>query len=897
MAMKNASLVPKLHLGTHLSAQLCCMFSLKGKTIHREMKFREEQETFPSTTWERGIRLASCVLRTPGQQVARATILFAALLLNASAQDTNIPVAPPASTQDTTPPVAQPAFATPPPDTSTNAAPTAAPTGPGLIVTTPAAARFETAMTFFNAGQYADAVTAFSDFVRDFPEDRHREEALYRLAESYRNLGRTTDALAAYTYQVGAYPDGPLRTTAELRRGAILFDAGKYADAIAPLQFVVDKGDSGLQEIAKYLLGRALLLTQKETDGRALLQGLVDAQPPSRYAGSAAQTLAELDDSQSKYSDALKLWQKALALSTDPAIQATAAARGGWSALEAKQPADAEKLFQTARKLDATGETRKVANTGLLRILFQQKRYTDWVDTYAKEKDKLLDSGRAEILYDLGQANFVLKHWQEAVAGFDQYLAAFGTQDTAVTASYERFLALTQIDRTKTASEAESYLKAWPKSPYRARVQLLEAQELSRENKFTDALPLWESLATEQGDGDWPHRDILLQLARTYDELQTWNKAATAYQAFLDDLGAHPGTTGDARAREQLSAQARLALCLQNSNQLLAATDAWKTLLSQATAWSTEKEEALESLGLIYARGGPAQESLMVDTFRQLLEEFPQSPLRAMAAFSVGDSLFKNRDYASAEPLLVEARTWDAKDWLQPATQRLVLASYGRKDYFMTQGYLKQYDTIPAPTDPQAQIAARLPAALFYWLGETASKTGKWDEAEIYYSRVTQHPDPGDLLAGAWWQLGEVQSHRKEWPAAVTSYEKYRQLKPDAKDATVVLLALGRAQLGAQNFDAAGKLGNQALLQEPEGPRSASARMLLGEVSFATQTYPEAARMFATIAVLFDDPQITPQAMSRAADAFEKTGDAKSAADWRQKLKDKYPQYQSIPYL
>ena len=138
--------------------------------------------------------------------------------------------------------------------------------------------------------------------------------------------------------------------------------------------------------------------------------------------------------------------------------------------------------------------------------------------------------------------------------------------------------------------------------------------------------------------------------------------------------------------------------------------------------------------------------------------------------------------------------------------------------YDKTAPYLKEYDTIPAPTDPQAQIAARLPAALFYWLAETARRAGKWDEAEIYYSRVTQHPDPGDLLAGAWWQLGEVQSHRKEWPAAVASYEKYRQLKPDAKDATMVLLALGRAQLGAQNFDAAKKLGDQALLQEPEGP-------------------------------------------------------------------------------
>ena len=153
------------------------------------------------------------------------------------------------------------------------------------------------------------------------------------------------------------------------------------------------------------------------------------------------------------------------------------------------------------------------------------------------------------------------------------------------------------------------------------------------------------------------------------------------------------------------------------------------------------------------------------------------------------------------------------------------------------------------------------------------------------------------ILPGAWWQLGEAQSHRKEWPASVASYGKYRELKPDAKDATTVLLALGRAQLGAQNFDASKKLGDQALLQEPEGPNSAAARMLLGETAFATQSYPEAARMFATLAVLFDDPKITAQAMSRAADAFERTGDAKSAADWRQKLQGKYPQYQPSPYL
>jgi len=829
----------------------------------------------------------------------RSFILFAATSLIISsgvapAQDTEPPVAP--AVTPATPPTAQPVD-------QTNAAPA------GLIVTTPAAARFDSAMVFFNAGQYADAVTAFSDFVRDFPDDRRREEALYRLAESYRNLGRTDDALAAYTFQVGTYPDGPLRANADLRRGAILFDAGKFADAIAPLQIVADKGDDSLAQPAKYLLGRSLLATQKETDGRALLEGLVDEQPPEKFSGSSAQTLAELDDSQNNYTDALALWQKALALATDPAEKATAAARGGWSALEAKQPADAEKLFQTARQLDSSGgDARKVANTGLLRLLFQQKRFTEWVALDAAEKGKLLDSARAEILYDLGHAQFSLKDWPEAVAGFDQYLSAFSTQDAAVTAAYERFLALTQIDRAKTVSEAESYLKAWPKSPYRARVRLLQAQELSREKKFAEALPLWENLVNETGDAAWPHQDILLELARTYDVLNNFSKAATAYQAYLDaaaaDFGPHPslkiGPT-ESQKKEALQVLSRLAFCLQKSNQLLAATGIWKEvqLLAQNLApnGSPEQQTALESLGLIYAQGGPAQEAAMVATFRALLDKFPQSPLRAMAAFSVGDSLFKNRDYAGAEPFLLNARSWDAKTWMQPATQRLALGAYGQKDYDKTVSYLKEYDTIPAPTDPQAQIAARLPAALFYWLAETARKADQWSEAETYYSRVTQHPDPGDLLAGAWWQLGEVESHRKEWPAAVAGYEKYRQLKPDAKDATVVLLALGRAQLGAQNFDAATKLGNQALLQEPEGPRSAAARMLLGETAFATQNYPEAARMFATLAVLFDDPQITPQAMSRAADAFEKAGDAKSAADWREKLKEKYPQYQPSPYL
>ena len=822
--------------------------------------------------------------RRPGVWIAFSFVLLTPL----AADIAEPPVAQPenagaAAAPDTNaPPVAQPV--------TPASAPAVPGTVPSLVVLNPAAAQFDAAMALFTAGQFADAVPAFSDFIRQFPQDRRREEALYRLAESYRNLGRTADALAAYSYEMQAYPEGPLRINAQLKRGALLFDSGKIAESIAPLREVATKGDGEVQSAANYLLGRALLATQKESEARPILQAIADAKPPGKFIGQAAQALAALDDEQKRYGEALTLWETALEATADAATKAMLAARGGWSALDANQPAAAEKLFQTARQFDAAGSARKVANTGLLRILFQQKRYPEWLTLYAAEQEKLLESGHAEILYDLGHSQFALKHWSESAIAFDQYLREFPGDPNAPTAAYERFLAGAQIDKSKTVDEAEAFLKTGPQSPYRARVQLVEAQELSAEKKFAQASPLWETLALEKGDADWPHRDILLELARSHDELHDWAKAATAYQAYLDENGQAP-------PKQLLHVQARLAVCLQNSDQLAAATQAWQVVQSQAASGSPDEQMALESLALIYAKSGPAQQDDMTKTFRALLDRFPSSPLRALAAFTVGDSLFRNQDYAGAEKYLLEAREWDAATWRQPATQRLALGAYGMKNRDAALGYVKEYDALPLPTDPLSRESARLPAALYYWLGEEARKQGDDGSAETFYTLVTRHPQPGDLLAGAWWELGQVQSRRKEWTASVASDEKYRQLKPEAKDATVVLLALGRAQLGARNPEAARTLGQQALLQEPEGPNSAAARMLLAETALAAHSNAEAARMFATLAVLFDDPKIAPLAMARAADAFAAAGDATSAADWRRKLDAKYPGFQPTPYL
>ena len=205
----------------------------------------------------------------------------------------------------------------------------------------------------------------------------------------------------------------------------------KFADAIPPAASRRDKGDGELQEPAKYLLGRALLATQKETDGRALLQAFADAQPPGKYrrrrgpgAGRARRCAKPLSRGAARSGRRRLRWPP-IRRRRRPRRRAAAGRRS-----QANQPDAAEKLFQTARSSMRTGDARKVANTGLLRILFQQKRYAEWVDDLRGGRRTSCSTAPGPKFFTISATpQFSLKHWPEAVAGFDQYLREFRHAD------------------------------------------------------------------------------------------------------------------------------------------------------------------------------------------------------------------------------------------------------------------------------------------------------------------------------------------------------------------------------------------------------------------------------------------------------------------------------------
>ena len=422
------------------------------------------------------------------------------------------------------------------------------------------------------------------------------------------------------------------------------------------------------------------------------------------------------------------------------------------------------------------------------------------------------------------------------------------------------------------------------------------------EKKFAEALPLWESLARETGDARWPHRDILLELARAYDELHHWSRGRDGLPGL--SRRSRPIIPGGPRRRRaaSLHAQARLAVCLQNSDQLLAAaTQAWKAVQSLAPDGSPEQQMALESLGLIYAQGRSARRkrSMVADLFARCSTNSRKArcarwPLFPSAIRFSKIAITRARNRFCSRPAIGTPATW-----MQPATQRLVLGAYGMKNRDQAARLFEGIRHAPA-ADRSAARESRpgCPPRFSTGWPRTRARQDNGTQAETFYRRVTQHPDPGDLLAGALVAAGRS---AKPSQGMAGGGGQLRKISPaqagDAKDATAVLLALGRAQLGAQNFDAAKTLGQQALLQEPEGPNSAAARMLLGETALRDAQLRRSGADVRHAGRSFRRPENHaaghgPRRRCLRRGRRHGLGDALAA-----KAKDKYPGFQPAPYL
>ncbi|HEY5793078.1 MAG TPA: tetratricopeptide repeat protein, partial [Chthoniobacterales bacterium] len=287
-----------------------------------------------------------------------------------------------------------------------------------------------------------------------------------------------------------------------------------------------------------------------------------------------------------------------------------------------------------------------------------------------------------------------------------------------------------------------------------------------------------------------------------------------------------------------------------------------------------EREVALLQKALLL--GEQKDYGEMAGAFAQLIQDYPQTAAAAQANFWIGWAAYESKDYPAALPALKKARELDAKNYGDRAGLRIILAYY----------YLEDADEVAK------QIAehpvTNLPGEVYQWLAAKYLEAKAYAKAEKFLELLASGT-LGPVSAETHLSLAQARLEQKKYAGAVEAAQKFLDSARDPLNRARGLMLQAEAELGQSHYDAAAKRADECLLLQPEGAMNAQARLLSGRILAARGDNDEAARAFMTIAVLYDDPQITPDALKRAAAAYQKAGNALEAQNALKELEKRYP--------
>jgi TolA-binding protein len=416
----------------------------------------------------------------------------------------------------------------------------------------------------------------------------------------------------------------------------------------------------------------------------------------------------------------------------------------------------------------------------------------------------------------------------------------------------------------------EEYLKSNP-TPERAdQAKLLKAEHFYKEQKFAEAAPIYSELRASHLSPRL-RAEAAYKLAWCFVQLKDGAQVIEAFSYFVKGFPDNPQVP---------SALTQRALAYQESKNYGAAIEDLNTLLAKFPA-AKEREAALQQKALIFGHQENAKG--MSDSFRQLLKEFPKSSVAAQANYYIGKAAFEAKDYKAALGSLDAARQLSKEQYYNLATLRIVSAHFYLKD---RAALTKEVDTFLATNS-----TARVPAEILEWLGVEYYNEKNYKAAAKYFSVLGQSESLGSVKPDFWFYLADAETKLKNFTQAELAYEKYLQVATDPAAKAKTLLALGATKIATHKPDDAQKIAEEIMSLQPEGRVNAEARLLAGDVQLERQHYDEAGKAFMGVALLYDDPAITPRALEKAALAYQKAGKKEEADRVAKQLREKYPDY------
>ena len=744
--------------------------------------------------------------------------------------------------------------------------------GPDAQNGDPAKAQLAIADGLYIRRLYDLAVPEYEKYLGQFPGDPGRASAMYRLADCYSALGQGESALNTYRMLVDEIGSGEFVGSAAFRLASREFDKKNFQEA-APLyeKAFVNAKSPEIKLTARYYQAKCLELTGKKAEAAIAYTDVAKFTGKNPYHDAARLSLAYYALENNQKPQAFDLFSQLGADALKPAVRAEALTRAGILAADLKQKDKADQLFKAAIALNAEGKWKQIAELEEMKLQYEGDKFSQVLDSYAKTTNTLGDETRPSVMLLVANSYRQLGKQLKALELYNQLIHIYSNTPEAYDARYQRLVSLDAIKDPSLVSEVDSYLTTGPSRDRADKAKLLKAQTLFQQRRFEPAARLYLEL-TNSSLPDPYKADCYYAAGFSFLQLNDNQSAIHAFTGLIDKFPKHRMTS---------KALLKRALLFQEAKNLPAALNDFNKIIVDYPT-SDEKETALLQKGLTLGQQADYQQ--MTAIFRQLLKDYPNTTGAAQANYWIGWAAFEAKRYEDAIAPLSKARDLNPDEFGEKTTLRLILC-YQNLHQKTTAS--KEIDGF-IQKDPQR---ASMVLDVCRWLGSEFYNENSFDQAAKYFGLMTKNMAADKVDKGIWLNYAKSLNEVKNYPDANGAINHYLELATDPADRARGFLVLSTAQLGTKDLDEATKSAEQALSLQPEGRLNAEARMQIGDIDSARGSFENAARSYMSVALLYEDPEVTPRALERAYEAFQKAGNQPQATKTLSELKSRFPNY------
>jgi TolA-binding protein len=656
-----------------------------------------------------------------------------------------------------------------------------------------------------------------------------------------------------------------------------------------------------LADEAYYRMGECQRELKFNDQAKETFRAVTRQWPGSEYSGRAHFRLGELAYQAKQHALAIPMFIAATHQSTDDAVRTAATFYLAKAQLETGQQDAAMDNLRRVLKSKASDEFKTFAESALAGLCLKAGKQQEALTHYEKLLGlQTTPEVREEALYQFGALRYGQKQYPSAIAAFRDFIKEFPRSRSVSDAAVGLARALYETGKHREAATVAREWQAVAPKEAQSELAMMVAVAFRDDKALREAADWFEKAGTPaarteavrcafmaqdyarviqrgeiliQADPKGPFvESVMLLVAESLEAQKEWVRAATGYRLLMEKF---PKTAWGADVLWHS------VMCWQQVNKLDEAVNDLERVAKDYPK-DSRNEAAWYQLG-VYC-GQLNRNEQMLAAFDKLQALYPKSPNAAEARYWLGANYLTKKEWAKAAEHLEAALTMRPADNRVRAGAKLVAAYYQLEDSDKTLAH--------AQALIDAGQANLVPAEIYTWLGGKLLDGAKPDAALRYLKLALDSSSDAAVRSRCCNDAARASAKLGQWERAAAYYRDVIEYEGASERGKSAAVGLAESLVRTGEFKDAKDTLEKLLERHPEGPENARIRMLLGDLFMGTKDFRGAARYYMSVAALYDDRKVTPEALDRAAAAFDACGRTGDATQARRELDQRFPTYQ-----